>query len=110
MLLLGRLWPGGGTICPSLAAKKCRTVLLRLLAPGYQSSGARSYGAQPHKSMGFQKEDIPALTLLELWLHEAVTVEMANTLGVSPCQLTDHTTIDRVTAEILPRVALLLRL
>ena len=51
-----------------------------------------------------------ALALLDLWLREAVTVDMANTLGVPPRHLTDHATIDRVTAEILPRVTLLLGL
>ncbi len=75
-----------------------------------EQSGARPPGAQPYNTMGFQKEHMLALALLDLWLREAVTVDMANTLGVPPRHLTDHATIDRVTAEILPRVTLLLGL
>ncbi len=43
--------------------------------------------------------------LLALWRREVVTVEIANRLGVPPCQLTDYASMhEHVIAEILPRV------
>ncbi len=49
--------------------------------------------------------------LLELWLREMVTVEIANKLEVPPCQLTDYASLrEHVIAEILPRVTRVLGL
>ena len=49
--------------------------------------------------------------MLELWLREVVTVEIANKLGVPPCQLTDYASMhEHVIAEILPRVTRVLGL
>ena len=49
--------------------------------------------------------------LLALWLREVVTVEIANTLGVPPCQLTAYASMrEHVIAEILPRATRVLGL